>query len=577
MNIMTRSSSWLWLIVILLAAPSSAETHAQTVRQSVQCSEVYVVQANDWLSKIANKFYGDSEAYQALIEATNQKHAEDPSFNQINNPDAIEAGWKLCVPSPEVAVTLLVESRPRRVPAPVIGPERYTIEDFLAESRFGPELDPKWILSSPPPVKKFQVLARQQAADDAYGYRANYLWNEYLSDAYFNLQIFEAVPEQVIIYRAPWRTVYPRFRYPANVTLPTGLTTNRFGWRGRQIALKKPPNTIRLAAVGASTTVGGHSYPTSYPEFLQHWLNLWSKDQGFGVDFEVINAGREGLGSSDIAAVVRYELLPMDIDYVIYYEGSNQFDPRTMVRYPADVTYGQPPAGLVPNFSNVDSDDKSVLDHLSEYSAVAARARTIVEQFSYTGHEPPKPDQTFHLPQRVDELRPNRRRLNNVLTLTRILDDLDEIKQDLDTHDTKMVMTTFDWFVYDGMVLDPVRHRNLYGYLNRVYWPISYANMRRTADFQNRVFKKWAAANKVPVIDVARRMPRQPDLYADAIHNSILGTRIRAWINFEALIPLLKKDIEDGRLPRPAGMNDGEHPYLESSGQVRVIRGANDP
>jgi hypothetical protein len=128
-----------------------------------------------------------------------------------------------------------------------------------------------------------------------------------------------------------------------------------------------------------------------------------------------------------------------------------------------------------------------------------------------------------------------------------------------------MLLTTFDWFAYDGMVLDPTRHRNLYSYLNRVYWPISYANMRRAADFQNRVFKKWAAENRVDMIDVAGLMPKQPDLYDDAIHNTYVGTRIRAWINFEALVPLLQEDIESGDLPRPAKIKFRQHPNIKSA------------
>ena len=323
--------------------------------------------------------------------------------------------------------------------------------------------------------------------------------------------------------------------------------------------------------MGASTTVGGHTLRHSYPEFLEHWLNLWSQSNSYDVKFEVINAGREGLNSNDIAAVVRYEVLPLDVDYVIYYEGSNQFHPETVVSFPPEYTLGKPPAGVVPNLANVDSENKNFLDYLSEYSALAARARSIVEQFLVTGQEPPKPEQTFHLPAGLNELNPSRQQLGNALALRKILGDLDQIKQDLDAQNVKMLMTTFNWFAYDKMVLDPGRHRNLYAYLNRVYWPISYTNMRRAADFQNRVFKKWAIANRVQIIDVAGQMPKQPDLYDDAIHNTYLGTRIRAWLIFESLLPLLKQDIESGALPQPAKMVYKEHPYIKPGYKVKEL------
>jgi hypothetical protein len=560
------------LFFVLIAAARPPQALATPGIAPATCAEVYIVQVNDWLSKIANKFLGDDTAYPAIIEATNRLYEQDKSYARISNPDEIEAGWKICIPVNEEAENFLAAIPPARPAAPTITADSvYSLERFVQEHRFSPEVDPAWIYTTPPPLEQFEILPEHQQGL-AYGYRANYLWNEHLSNDYFLYSdIFKAIPAQVRLYEAPWQTVYPRYRYPPNVTLPTGLTTNQFGWRGPQISLKKPDRTIRIACVGASTTVGIHAHPFSYPEFLQHWLNLWSQAQGYGVNFEVINAGREGLGSRDIAAVVRYEILPLDVDYVIYYEGSNQFNPQSMVSFPADVTFGQPPPGVAPNLANVESDDKTLLDRLSEYSALAARARSIVEQFSLTGLEPPKPEQTFHLPEGLDEFRPDRADLGQALSLQKILADLDQIKQELAEHEVKMVLATFDWFVYEGMALDPARHRALYTYLNRLYWPISYANMRRMADLQNRVLQGWAAAGQMPLIDVAGLMPRQPDLYDDAIHNTYLGTRIRAWINFEAMLSLLKADIEAGDLPRPARLNYKEHPYIKPGDQVRVL------
>jgi hypothetical protein len=565
------------LVTMLLAMPKSLQAASEPGAD--MCLEVYIVQANDWLSKIAAKFFGTVEAYPAIVAATNQQHRIDPSFALIANPDVIKAGWKLCVPVTVEAEAILTEaasptpaSQPEPAPVAAAAPDRYTLDNFVKEHRFSRAVEPKWIHSTPEPVNKYEVLPEHQANRDSFGYRANYLWNEYLSDDYFAYSgIFEALPAEVKLFEAPWRTAMPRYRYPPNVTLPTGLTTNQFGWRGQQISFQKPHDTIRIAAVGASTTVGGHSLPYSYPELLEHWLNLWSLANHHDLEFEVINAGREGLSASDIAAVVRYEVLPLEVDYVIYYEGSNQFHPETVVTFPPEYTLGQPPAGVVPNFSNVESEDNNLLDYLSEYSAVAARARSIVEQFFYTGQEPPKPEQSFHLPEGLNEFNPNRQQLGNVLALRRILKDLDLIKQDLDKQQVKMVMTTFNWFAYDGMVLDPARHRNLYGYLNRVYWPISYANIRRAADFQNRIFEGWATDQQVPLIDVAGLMPKEPDLYDDAIHNTYTGTRVRAWIIFEALVPMLERDIEAGKLPRPAKLHYAEHPYIKPGYMVRAL------
>jgi len=59
----------------------------------------YVVQADDWLSKLADKFYGDIFAYPAIVEGTNAMAAEDDSYTSIDNPDLIEIGQKLWIPN----------------------------------------------------------------------------------------------------------------------------------------------------------------------------------------------------------------------------------------------------------------------------------------------------------------------------------------------------------------------------------------------------------------------------------------------------------------------------------------------
>jgi D-alanyl-D-alanine carboxypeptidase len=68
----------------------------------------YIVQADDWLSKIAEKEYGDVLAYPSIVEATNAKAAEDDSYAVIDNPDLIEIGQKLWIPA---AATLTLSGK----------------------------------------------------------------------------------------------------------------------------------------------------------------------------------------------------------------------------------------------------------------------------------------------------------------------------------------------------------------------------------------------------------------------------------------------------------------------------------
>ena len=73
------------------------------------CQENYIVVADDWLSKLSDKYYSDLFLYPAIVAATNQKHAIDDAFSEIDDPNLIEPGWQLCIVDAETAESLLEE------------------------------------------------------------------------------------------------------------------------------------------------------------------------------------------------------------------------------------------------------------------------------------------------------------------------------------------------------------------------------------------------------------------------------------------------------------------------------------
>ena len=93
---MRRKTVTLILLMSLLLAGGFSLAQAQTEAAD---GEEYIVQADDWLSKLADKFYGDILAYPTIVEATNAMAAEDDSFTMIDNPDLIEIGQKLWIPT----------------------------------------------------------------------------------------------------------------------------------------------------------------------------------------------------------------------------------------------------------------------------------------------------------------------------------------------------------------------------------------------------------------------------------------------------------------------------------------------
>lgn len=103
----------LFLLAVMLQPVVLAALPAQ---EAVACEQEVIVQADDWLSKIAEKVYGDVLAYPAIAAATNAKNGEDNSFALIEDVDVIEVGWKLCVPSSADAEVLLA----RQLAAPEV-------------------------------------------------------------------------------------------------------------------------------------------------------------------------------------------------------------------------------------------------------------------------------------------------------------------------------------------------------------------------------------------------------------------------------------------------------------------------
>jgi hypothetical protein len=110
----TKARYWWRLLltaaVIALFAP--AIVAAAPPAQDSGCAEEYTVQADDWLSKLAEKYLGNALDYPLIAEATNKAHEADSRFAQIGDHDLIEVGWLLCIPpaleaeaTPEAAAT----------------------------------------------------------------------------------------------------------------------------------------------------------------------------------------------------------------------------------------------------------------------------------------------------------------------------------------------------------------------------------------------------------------------------------------------------------------------------------------
>ncbi len=425
-----------------------------------------------------------------------------------------------------------------------------------------PGVERGWFTAEPPPLpnlrpvpEAWEKLHRFVVAHPVGGLEfmpsdAFKAWNSAFAGDPCEHRRLRFAPGQLFLYDPRDGQATPPYRFPPDATFPSRLVTNQIGWRGAPIEDPRGVKTVRIVFVGSSTVIESHYFPFSWPEFIGNWLNLWAKSKGLAIRFEVLNAGRESIVSTDIAAIVRTEVLPLRPDLVVYHEGGNQFRPASIVEEvpagPAVRPAGQPAAGSA-----------SWLSEAARYSALLGRVRAAlsVAGSGADGGEWPKPDYRVVWPAGLDERDPDLAYPKLPVSLNVIQRDLDQIRMDLATVGAKLAVSSFVWMVKDGLVVDPLRHKYILEQLNAGNWPFRYRDLERLAVFQNRLLAKYAAVHGLPFVDIAGSMPLEPDLFIDAVHTNYAGVRVRAWAAFNQLLPTIEQNLASGAWPRiwPAG------------------------
>ena len=407
-------------------------------------------------------------------------------------------------------------------------------------------VSPSWYEQDPPPIARIPLtpaVAARQSAYQGNPYNAFMIWNS----VYVRQRLCGSADNGVgafgelrdfLLFDPPDQQPYPTYRHMPGVS-PTGwFVINSFGWRGPDLAAARSRDVIRIAFVGASTTVDPYYTPFSHIELVGHWLNEWASVRGLPYRFEVVNAARSGIDSSSIREVVRQEVLSVDPDLIVYYEGANDFAPGKALRLPESL-----PSAPTATFR--------ARGAAENYSALAGRMFDAVLKFTGRGgFEPSKPRYPFKWIDGVAEGAPDISQPKLPMDQQVLVSNLEAIRTAAAHNGTELALASFVWMVYPGMRLDLDRHLTLFRYLNETYFPATYAHMRRMADFQNRVFQAFARAHSVTYLPMAEMYPQNPDLFGDAIHMTERGLRLQAWIYFQQLVPLIQSRIDAHQWPK---------------------------
>lgn len=403
----------------------------------------------------------------------------------------------------------------------------------------GPDRDPKDV------GPQDAALQAEYIRRGLYGPQSFYIWNEQFARAQTcdgQDELFKNPPKPVKVFRSLDGRPDPIYRFPASRTLPSGLKTNRYGFRGPDFPQARSPNAIRIAFVGSSETVADHKFPFSYPEYFGIWLNRWLAANGNGLKAEIINAGREGIGTTDVAAILEQEVLPLAPDYVIFYDGANQLaNAQSLVEAAADVQ----------NFTLKEALRGPTL--LPESWTIHSRLAKIANDTNRLYLAPVldewrRPNYVFSFPAKVNEANPDIDDPNLPLGLPGFLGDLRTMTNATRAAGVPFMISTLVWL--DGSELTPGNpdQATIRALLKSMFWPLKPGEIRRLIDFSNRTLRKFAQINDVGLLEIADEFPRDADLFSDAYHMRPEGLKLLAWIGLQHFLPRLMRDLGNGKL-----------------------------
>jgi len=439
-----------------------------------------------------------------------------------------------------------------------------------------PGVNQAWFRQSPPEITRdpkdvpaaSETLFAEYIHRGVFGPQSFYVWNSAFVDQHVcakNDYIFGSygdLANTLRVFSPLDGSPYPRYRFPSNTQTPSGLRTNRYGFRGPELTPSKPAKTIRVAFLGASTTVANHQFPFSYPEYFGYWLNIWLAAHDYSMRVEIINAGREGVGSTDIAAIFEQEVLPLAPDYVIYYEGAND------VSFGPELVHTATPLQPYPNQTLLPSQwgQTSVIVKLIN-DAYRIRFAPLLAEWR-------RPDTQLVFPNEVDELEPDIGRPDLPINRPTVLKDLNHIANLSKVAGAHFFVSSFIWL--DGgesaIHRSNSRHAEILSQVNKVFWPLSHQDVRRLANFQNRVFERFASAKNVGFLDIAKIYPRDPNLFNDAIHFTPEGVRLQGWLALATFLPYFIRDLEDGWIGKAQSATATLPLFVPTAGELYVSK-----
>ncbi len=127
----------------------------------------------------------------------------------------------------------------------------------------------------------------------------------------------------VFIRDSMWKSLWLEFQPNVDQNDFYVFHSNNVGFRGRDIAVPKPPGVFRIVCIGGSTTAEGETDEMTYPAILEKKLRRHFKTEAI----EVVNGGVYGINS--VGEVQRMpDYLALQPDLILHYNVVNDLRDR---------------------------------------------------------------------------------------------------------------------------------------------------------------------------------------------------------------------------------------------------------
>jgi lysophospholipase L1-like esterase len=310
---------------------------------------------------------------------------------------------------------------------------------------------------------------------------------------------------------------------------------NSHGFRGEEIAIKKPENTYRIFVLGGSTVHNGHlPYEDTPTKVLEKLLQKEYPNK----KIEVLNAGVDGYTSEHSLIQYLFKIKDFQPDVVIMWHGIN------------DLYYSCSPS------------DRAYGNYQSDYSHFLSAGGTMVLRYFS-----PQPILSVHLLSYdfitkaiQDNLFTDITYINNKVPqdpdiYTRVTDDQEYTMQHPSIASYERNVSSLIAAVKaDNVSLLLGNQGNLYvdnpsqEVLRKIWMPAklcsqnkkipSLASFKASMDQFNQRMKNIAESNEVPFVDFASVLPQNLSYFEDDVHYTKKGSELVAKSLFEKIVSL---------------------------------------